>query len=94
MEKQKPSQKYSNKHSKHSGVQAHGDRCRLLLTRRVGESIIIGNHVEVTVTKIMNGAVRLAVRAPLAVPVDRKEIRELKNKSKGQTAHGLERPPT
>ena len=91
MEKQKPSQKYSNKRSR---IQAHGGRCRLLLTSRVGESIIIGNHVEVTVTKIVNGSVRLSVLAPLAVPVDRKEIRELKNKSKGQTAHGLERPPT
>ncbi len=38
-----------------------------------GESIIIGNNIEVTVTEILGGRVRLGVAAPRNIPVRRKE---------------------
>jgi carbon storage regulator len=76
MEKQKQSQKSSNRLPEH---RQQPDRHRLLLTRRVNESIIIGNHVEITVVQLANNCVKLAVLAPAAVPVDRKEIRRKKN---------------
>lgn len=46
----------------------------LVLTRRVGERLLIGKDVEVLVTRIVDGQVRLAVQAPQNVPILRKEV--------------------
>lgn len=48
----------------------------LVLTRRVGERLLIGRDVEVMVTRISDGQVRLAVQAPQSVPIMRKELLE------------------
>jgi len=45
----------------------------LVLTRRVGESIRIGD-VKVTVESLRYGKVRLGVEAPVTVPVHREEV--------------------
>jgi carbon storage regulator len=45
----------------------------LLLRRRIGESIVIGGNVRVTVTELRGGAVRLAIEAP-GLPVYRGEL--------------------
>lgn len=46
----------------------------LVLTRNVGEKILIGDKIEVTVLSVTGGQVRLGVSAPKAVPVHREEI--------------------
>ncbi len=46
----------------------------LVLTRRTGEILNIGDHIEVTVLGIKGNQVRIGVRAPDAVPVHRNEI--------------------
>ncbi len=46
----------------------------LVLTRRVGEEIIIAENVRVTVVSVEGGKVRLGIAAPASVPVYRKEI--------------------
>ncbi len=46
----------------------------LILTRRVGESIIIGNDVKVTVMSLKGNQVRIGVDAPKSVSVQREEI--------------------
>lgn len=46
----------------------------LVLSRMVGESIVIGDGVQVMVLGIRNGKVRLGVTAPADVPVHREEI--------------------
>lgn len=46
----------------------------LILTRRVGETIKIGDDIEVTVMAVNGSQVRLGVTAPRDVTVDRKEI--------------------
>jgi carbon storage regulator len=46
----------------------------LVLSRRVGEEIIIGDNVRVRVVSASGNKVRLAVCAPKAVRVDRLEI--------------------
>jgi carbon storage regulator len=46
----------------------------LILTRRVGESIQIGDLALVTVVRITEGSVRLGIRAPLDVAVMREEL--------------------
>jgi carbon storage regulator len=50
----------------------------LVLTRRSGESLMIGDDVVVTVLDVRGDVVRIGIRAPRSVPVHREEIfREL-----------------
>jgi carbon storage regulator len=46
----------------------------LILTRRIGETLMIGDEVTVTVLAVKGGQVRLGVNAPKDVPVHREEI--------------------
>jgi carbon storage regulator len=46
----------------------------LILTRRVGESVMIGDEIMVTVIEIKGTQVRLGVAAPKAIPVHREEV--------------------
>ena len=48
----------------------------LALTRRKGESVVIGDNVEVVVLSVMGEQVRLGIIAPKHIPVHRKEIFE------------------
>lgn len=43
----------------------------LCLSRKTGESISIGDHIEIVVERIQGNKVRLAIRAPLDMPVSR-----------------------
>jgi len=46
----------------------------LVLTRKVGESIVIGQDIEVTVLEVRGEQVKLGIRAPRHVAVHRKEV--------------------
>ena len=46
----------------------------LVLTRKRSESIVIGDHIEITVLAIVSEKVRLGIQAPRDIPVYRKEI--------------------
>lgn len=48
----------------------------LILTRRVGESVMIGEDVTITVLRVKGNQVRLGVNAPRTVSVQREEIFE------------------
>lgn len=50
----------------------------LILTRRIGETIVIGGNINVTVLGVKGNQVRLGVKAPKEVPVDREEIALMK----------------
>lgn len=48
----------------------------LILTRRIGENLRIGDDVVVTVLGVKGNQVRLGVEAPKSIPVHREEIFE------------------
>jgi carbon storage regulator len=48
----------------------------LILTRRVGETLMIGNNVTVTVVGLNGNQVRLGINAPKDVEVHREEVYE------------------
>jgi|LakMenEpi03Aug12_release.lakeMendotaPanAssembly.Ray.scaffolds.fasta_scaffold2128078_1 carbon storage regulator len=50
----------------------------LILSRKIGESLIIDGNIEVKVLNIKNGNVRIGVRAPHDITVDRQEVHERK----------------
>lgn len=58
----------------------------LVVSRKIGESICIGDQIAVTISEVRGGRVRLSVSAPRSVRVARSEIREaLKDELKPAT---------
>jgi carbon storage regulator len=47
----------------------------LVLSRKVGEKILIGDNIAVTVVRVAQGVVRLGVEAPKELPIVREEIK-------------------
>lgn len=50
----------------------------LILSRRRGESILIGDDIEIAVVDLKGGQVKIGIRAPRSLVVDRKEIADRK----------------
>jgi carbon storage regulator len=48
----------------------------LVLTRRVGERIVISDDIQITVLAITGGRVRLGIAAPESIPVNRHQVHE------------------
>ncbi|NIM06521.1 MAG: carbon storage regulator CsrA [Armatimonadetes bacterium] len=48
----------------------------LVLTRKVGETILIGEDIKITLVRIEDDQVRIGISAPKDVPVYRKELVE------------------
>lgn len=46
----------------------------LILTRRTGETVMIGNDVTLTVLGVKGNQVRIGINAPKNIPVHREEI--------------------
>ena len=67
----------------------------LILTRRVGETVMIGNDVTVTVLGVKGNQVRIGINAPKNVAVHREDIferikREQQGESQGETKPSAE----
>ncbi len=70
----------------------------LILTRRIGETVVVGDEVTVTVLGVKGNQVRWGINAPKRVAVHREEIYarikreeldESDQKSKGVTENGV-----
>jgi carbon storage regulator len=48
----------------------------LVLSRKIGEDIIIDGSIRITITAIKGDRVRIGVEAPAEVHVDRQEVRD------------------
>ncbi|WP_026911635.1 carbon storage regulator CsrA [Patulibacter minatonensis] len=46
----------------------------LIVSRREGEKLMIGDDVEITVVEVAGGAVKIGIEAPRSVPVYREEL--------------------
>jgi len=63
----------------------------LVLSRQEGESIMIGPDIEVCVIDVRGDKVKLGIRAPSDIQIDRREIYEQK-RQQSQNQTSLERP--
>jgi carbon storage regulator len=48
----------------------------LVLTRKAGESIVIGSQIRITVLEMQGRQIRLGIEAPSEIPVHRGEVYE------------------
>jgi carbon storage regulator len=58
----------------------------LILTRRAGEALRIGDDIEVTVMAVNGSQVRIGIQAPREITVDRGEIAERKRRDREMAA--------
>jgi carbon storage regulator len=58
----------------------------LIITRKKGESLMIGDDIEIIISKIDDGSVKIGINAPKNVSILRKEIyEEVENENKEAT---------
>jgi carbon storage regulator len=60
----------------------------LILTRRIGETVVIGDDVDVTVLGVKGNQVRIGVKAPKEISVHREEIYERICREQGANGKG------
>lgn len=63
----------------------------LVLTRKVGEEIVIGDNIHIAVVAISGNKARIGISAPKEIVVDREELRE---KRRNAVSDGPFRTPT
>ncbi|OOP75157.1 carbon storage regulator CsrA [Clostridium beijerinckii] len=58
----------------------------LIITRKKGESLMIGDDIEIVISKIDDGSVKIGINAPKSIQILRKEIyEEVENENKEAT---------
>jgi carbon storage regulator len=65
----------------------------LVLSRKLGEKIYIGDNICITVVDIDRGKIRLGIEAPRDVPIYRQELLPLKPAPEGNVPSGSSATP-
>jgi carbon storage regulator len=58
----------------------------LVLARRSGESILIGDDIEITIVEVQGDNVKVGINAPKKIPIMRKELLEVAKAANEQAA--------
>ena len=66
----------------------------LVLSRKVGERILVGDQVTITVVRITGGGVRIGIEAPKELSVIREELKDSNRKPGGSDAKPASKPQT
>ena len=61
----------------------------LVLSRKIGEAIMVGDNIRITVENIRGRQVRLGIAAPDEVTVDRQEVHEKRKNQRDEWARNL-----
>ena len=61
----------------------------LVLTRKVGQSVFIGDDIQIKILDVQSGRIRIGIDAPIDVVVLREELRDKPLDPEGET-HGSE----
>ena len=64
----------------------------LVLSRKVGEQLWIGDKITVTVVRIAGGGVRIGIEAPDELPIMRAELRDSLSEQGGLESANFETP--
>ena len=64
----------------------------LILRRRAGETLLIGDDVKITVMDVYEGGVRLAIDAPKSIPVLRSELLQVADANRDAASKESARP--
>ena len=59
----------------------------LVLSRKLGEKIFIGDNICITVVDIDRGKIRLGIEAPRDVPIHRQELLPIKPQGEGDAGN-------
>ena len=59
----------------------------LVLSRKIGERILIGDQIAITVVRVSGGGVRLGIEAPAKLPIVREELKDQLEKTHSQSGH-------
>ena len=64
----------------------------LILRRRAGETLLIGDDIKITVMDVYEGGVRLAIDAPKSIPVLRSELLQAADANRDAASKESARP--
>jgi len=63
----------------------------LILTRKAGESILIGDDIEIVITSIDQNKVKVGIKSPSHIPIYRQELyRKIQEENRGAASIGKE----
>lgn len=65
----------------------------LVLTRKIGELIVIGDDIKIKIVEIKGKQVRIGIEAPRSVAVNREEIYKQKNEAVEELEDQEDSPP-